>query len=467
MGNEDASMTNIGLFRATLQRQGIHLAEARDPTPYCQDESGLRADGAPAAVLRPRTVAEAAGIIRACHEARVPVTLQGGRTGLAGGAVPDPGDIVLSTELLNRIETIDEVGGTATVEAGVTLQALCDAAAEQGWYFPMDSGARSACQIGGAIATNMGGNRVLRYGTMRSLVLGLEVILPDGELVRSFGYGLKNNTGLDLKQLFIGSEGTLGLITRAVLRLFPHPVRRQNALVALSTADQLPVLLKNARAALPTLSSFEVMWRDYLQAAARSTGLRAPFGGTHPITVLLETESFSGDERGAAGLGEFLEAQMEQSIILDAMLPQNESQAADLWRLRDAIGEILPRISPCVAFDIGIPLHLLTRFIERISPILERRWPESARLLFGHLGDGNLHLSIGPLPERDLTAVETCVYEEAARFHGSISAEHGIGRIKKPFLHFSRSSRELGLMRQIKTLFDDDALVNRGRILDS
>ncbi|WP_066456470.1 FAD-binding oxidoreductase [Castellaniella caeni] len=460
-------MTKLSDFYAILARQGMHPASVEDPALYCQDESGLRADGSPAAVLRPVTVAEAAEIMRACHAARMSVTLQGGRTGLAGGAVPDPGDIVLSTERLNRIESIDATGGTATVEAGVTLQALCDAAAELGWYFPMDSGARSACQIGGAIATNMGGNRVLRYGTMRALVLGLEVILPDGERVRSFGYGLKNNTGVDLKQLFIGSEGTLGLITRAVLRLFPQPTRRQSALLALPTAERLPTLLRDARAALPTLSSFEVMWRDYLQAAAHSTGLQAPFEGKHPITVLLETESFSDSERQATELHEFLETQLDRSTIVDAILPHSEAQAADLWRLRDAIGEILPRIAPCVAFDIGIPLHQLTPFIDGILPTLERRWPKATRLLFGHLGDGNLHLSIGPLPTQDLPAVETCVYEAVAQFHGSISAEHGIGRIKKPFLHFSRSPRELELMRQIKTLFDGAARVNRGRILNS
>lgn len=459
-------MTDSSKLLAALATYGVHLQPAADTAAYAQDESGLKADAAPGVVLRPCTVDEAAAILRACHAERIPLTLQGGRTGLAGGAVPAAGGVVLSAERLNRIETIDAVGGTATVEAGVPLAALCDAAEAQGWYFPMDSGARGSCQIGGAIATNMGGNRVLRYGTMRALVLGLEVILPSGEVVNSFGYGLKNNTGLDLKQLFIGTEGTLGLITRAVLRLFPHPTQRHSALVAVASTQQLAVVLKAARAALPTLSSFEVMWRDYLQAAARTTALAEPFGGAYPITVLLETESFSAEDGGAAALETFLQRQLAAEVILDAILPQTETQAAELWRLRDAIGEILPRMAPCVAFDIGVPLHQLTRFTERVVPLLARRWPQAARLLFGHLGDGNLHLSIGPVPQQDLAAVETCVYEEVQRLHGAISAEHGIGRIKKPFLHFSRSAPELALMRQIKTLLDNNALVNRGRILD-
>ncbi|HET8596976.1 MAG TPA: FAD-binding oxidoreductase [Castellaniella sp.] len=460
---------------------------ADDVARYLQDDSGLAAGGEPLCVLRPRDTAEVAAIVRACRREGRKLTIQGGRTGLAGGAVPDTGDVVLSLELMDRIERLDAVSGTVTVQAGRVLESLCAAVESEGWYFPMDCGARASCQIGGNIATNVGGNRVLRYGTMRELVLGLEAVLADGTVLTMMNQGLKNNTGLDLKHLFIGTEGTLGIVTRAVLRLFPKPQRRHSALVALADFGQLAALLKAARGQLATLSSFEVMWREYLQAAAAVTGRAEPFGGAHPICVLLEVESFadqsasaahppSGDAGGggeAAGdhaqsqLHGFLESCLDKGTVLDAILPQSQEHAAQLWRLRDAIGEILPTMAPYVAFDIGIPLALLPDFIARAQQALAGRWPHARRLLFGHLGDGNLHLSTGPYAADDLAEVESVVYREVERVGGSISAEHGIGRIKKPFLHHSRSGPERALMGEIRRLLDPGAQLNRGRIVDA
>ncbi|MHA3902239.1 FAD-binding oxidoreductase [Castellaniella sp. WN] len=457
---------------------------ADDIARYLRDDSGLKASAPPYCVLRPRSTDEVAAIVRACRREDRALTIQGGRTGLAGGAVPDAGDVVLSLELLDRIEHLDAVSGTVTVQAGMVLENLCAAVEARGWYFPMDCGARASCQIGGNIATNVGGNRVLRYGTMRELVLGLEVVLADGTVLTMMNQGLKNNTGLDLKHLFIGTEGTLGIITRAVLRLFPKPARRHSALVGLAGFDQLTTLLKAARGQLATLSSFEVMWREYLRAAASTTHRAEPFDGACPICVLLEVESFeddsalqeaprpdaasgSGGDRVQADLHRFLETCLDNGLVRDAILPHSQEQAAQLWRLRDAIGEILPTMAPYVAFDIGIPLALLPDFIARAQQALAARWPAARQLLFGHLGDGNLHLSTGPYTPDDLMAVESLVYQEVERAGGSISAEHGIGRIKKPFLSHSRSAPERDLMAEIRRLLDPRARLNPGRIVDA
>ncbi len=458
------------MVEPTLEALSKSLPSLRpgdDLSRYLQDDSGLVASGPPALVLRPRSTAEVAAIVRACQRERRQLTIQGGRTGLAGGAVPDPGDVVLCLELMNQVEALDDVSGTVTVQAGMVLAALCDHVEAHDWYFPMDCGARASCQIGGNIATNVGGNRVLRYGTMRELVMGLEVVLADGTVLTMMNRGLKNNTGLDLKHLFIGSEGTLGIVTRAVLRLFPKPLQRHSALVALADFEQLTALLKDARARLPTLSSFEVMWRNYLQAAAQTLKCREPFDGAYPLCVLLEVESCQAHDDERVALHALLEERLASGRALDAILPHSQEQAARLWHLRDAIGEILHGMAPYVAFDVGIPLQALPGFMARACDRLDARWPQARKLLFGHLGDGNLHLSTGPHPEAELTEVEALVYQEVERVGGSISAEHGIGRIKKPFLGHSRSAAELALMRATRQLLDPADRLNRGRILDA
>ncbi len=440
------------------------LTAGDDLQRYRQDASGLQCAGEPAMVFRPATPGEVADIVGACHRESRRITVQGGRTGLAGGAVPDDGDVVISLERLDQVEEFDLVGGTITVQAGMVLENLCALVEERGWYFPLDLGARGSCQIGGNVATNAGGNRVLRYGTTRELVLGLEAVMADGTVLSMMNKGLKNNTGLDLKHLFIGTEGTLGVITRVVLRLFPKPQRRYSALVALETFDQLVHVLKNARADLPTLSSFEVMWQNYLQAAGRALKKTPPFQAGYPIYILLETEG-QDTPAAASALEDFLADALQKEWVSDVVIPQTQEQAAQLWKFRDAIGEILPEIRPYVAFDVGIPLAHLPTFIETVCSRLEQAWPGAQNLLFGHLGDGNLHLSTGPHAEEDLLAVEALVYTEVERVGGSISAEHGIGRIKKPFLGHSRSASELRLMQQIKRSMDDAGRLNANRVV--
>ncbi|MCQ9617081.1 FAD-binding oxidoreductase [Paenalcaligenes niemegkensis] len=439
---------------------------ARRPAGLFGDASGLCSSADPSMVFRPATTEQVADIVRACTAEGRALTIQGGLTGLAGGAVPAPGDVVISLAQMNRLEDFDTVGGTATVQAGMVLETLCALVEEQGWYFPLDCGARGSCQIGGNVATNAGGNRVLRYGTMRELVLGLEVVRADGTVLTMLNQGLKNNTGIDLKHLFIGSEGTLGVITRVVLRLFPKPERRYSALLALDTFEQLTKILKRARGSLPELSSFEVMWKDYLQAAAAALDKTPPFNASFPLYILLETEGRNSPEE-AAKIQDFLGELLEAELVQDIIVPQNEEQAAQLWKFRDAIGEILRDMQPYVAFDVGISLPALPAFIDSVTAELSQTWPEARSLLFGHLGDGNLHLSTGPHAPENIVAVEELVYRAVQKVQGSISAEHGIGRVKKAFLKYSRSESELALMRELKQVLDPTGCLNAQRVIDT
>ncbi len=440
------------------------LTDAAALDKFRSDASGLQA-GTPLLVARPTTVDQVSALVSLCARENRKITVAGGGSGLAGGAAPDEGDVVLSLERLNRIEEIDEAGGTVLVQAGVVLETLCAAVEEKAWYFPLDLGARGSCQIGGNVATNAGGNRVLRYGTTRQLVLGLEVVLPDGTVMTMLDRTLKNNTGLDLKQLFIGTEGSLGIITRVVLRLFPRPQTRRCALVGLASFTQIAPLLKAARGALPELSSFEVMWEDYVAQSAKISGKTVPFHGAWPLTVLIETEGADTPLFHAA-FDAFLESVVESGVVQDAILPQSLEQAADLWAIRDGIGRLFPSLRPFVAFDIGIPLKDMAEFIEQAMAELQARWPDAVNLLFGHLGDGNLHLTTGHLQEADIVPVEEAVYALTSRFNGSISAEHGIGRLKKPFLHYSRDEAQQQVMRRIREALNPQGIVNAARIID-
>lgn len=427
------------------------------------DSSGHRPT-LPSLVLRPTTTAEVVECIKTCANYQKNYTIQGGLTGLAAGAVPDEGDVVISLECMNQIEEIDLIGGTATVQAGVVLEELQQKVLEHGWYFPLDLGARGSCQIGGNVATNAGGNKVFRYGTTRELVLGLEVVLPDGTVLNMLNSIIKNNTGLDLKHLFIGTEGRYGVITRVCVRLFPKPEAVYNALVALSSFDDVARLLKVARGDLGELASFEVMWDNYLKAAANAIKRAVPFGGQYPLYVLLEVEG------AASGLQEkfmaFLEQQLEQGLLQDVILPQNEEQAKNLWSIRDGISEIFRKMPYFVAFDIGVPLKSMSILVDSINSIIHKKYPHAINLFFGHLGDGNLHILTGKLKEEDLMPVEKLVYELTAKYGGIITAEHGIGRIKKPFLGYSRSTEQIELMQSIRQLINPNNLMNKGRVVE-
>ena len=458
MPSMDTSVPTLAELRTRINC----LSDEAELQAHYHDASGFQGK-APLLVFRPSTTDEVAQIVRACAAEQKRITIQGGLTGLAGGACPDEGDVVISLARMNQVLEFDEVGGTLTVQAGMVLQSLCEHVEQAGWYFPLDFGARGSCQIGGNVSTNAGGNRVLRYGTTRDLVLGLEVVLPDGQVLSMLNKGLKNNTGIDLKHLFIGTEGSLGIITKVILRLFPKPEARYSALAAVNSYDDITRLLTSARANLPDLSSFEVMWHDYMDAACRLLDRSLPFDQAYPLYVLVETEG-KQSERNEHDLQAWLESQIESEIVADVIVPQSHEQAAQLWKTRDVSGELLGGLAPSLAFDVGVPVDKTADYVDTVRTKLKERYPQAESLFFGHLGDGNLHIVTGPYDPDTFLDVEAIVYDEIAAAQGSISAEHGIGRIKKPFLFHSRNPQELALMQSMKQLLDPAQRFNAGRI---
>ena len=419
----------------------------------------------PLAVLRPRTTEDVSRALRRCHAASQPLVVQGGLTGLAGGATPRPGEIALSLERLTGVEEVDTAGGTMRVLAGTPLAVAQDAAESHGLQFPLDLGARGSCSIGGNISTNAGGNRVIRYGMTRALVLGLEAVLADGTVVSSLNSMLKNNAGYDLKHLFIGTEGTLGVVTRAVLRLFPLPGERLTAFVATDSFDALVRLLAAARATLGgQLSSFEAMWSDYYEYALAQLGVtNRPFAAGHPHYALIEVEALDV-AHDTERLGEFLGRMLADGIAADAVLARSLDEAARLWRVRDAAGELIPRLANPVAYDISLPIPAMPGYVERITtggaPLLHGR----PAFVFGHLGDGNLHVISSLQSYADLPAYDEVVYGALADI-GSVSAEHGIGVLKRKWLGLSRQPDEIALMRSLKAALDPRGILNPGRVL--
>lgn len=421
----------------------------------------------PALVITPRTPDQVAMALACCSRLGQRVVVQGGLTGLAGGANPLDGEVVLSLHKLNSIEQIDNVGGTVVVQAGVVLEALQQQLDEYGWHFPLDLGARGSCQLGGNAATNAGGNRVIRYGTMRDLVLGLEVALPDGRLLTMLNRVIKNTTGVDLKHLFIGAEGSLGVITRLVLQLSPKPSTSATALCAMNSFESATKLLRELKRGLPSLSAFEVMWADFMDAATEVAGLRPPFGERHPVYVLIETQG-DGEDQKREQLELALSQALETELVSDAVISQSVEDSKRLWEYREAVAEMISRFGPIAAFDVGIPMAGMGEFVAVVKTRLTEQFPEQSHLFFGHVGDGNLHVMSGPhLTADSMHRVEEVVYSVTRSMNGAISAEHGIGVVKKEFLHCSRSQAEIDLMRDIKALVDPAGILNAGRIFEA
>lgn len=456
---ETTSPALIALLKAALGPEGVSADEA-----HLHAHAGDWSEAPktqPDLVLFPRTSGQVAEILRILDEHGAPVVVQGGMTGLAGGATPRAGEVALSLARMTKIEEVDEVGGTAVVQAGVTLEALQTHLETSGWSFPLDLGARGSCQLGGNAATNAGGNRVIRFGTMRELILGLEVALPNGMVVDMMHRTTKNTTGIDLKHLFIGSEGMLGVITRLVLQLVPASPNSHVALCALPDFDSAARLLKLLRADLPALSAFELMWAGYMNAAADVSLLPQPFAAQHPMYALLEVLGDDGQH-----LERLLMSAMEQGEVADAIVAQSTAEAQRLWKYREAVAELLSRLQPHAAFDVGIPMNVMDAFVDEMQRELCQLFPGQQHLFFGHLGDGNLHLLSGPFESpADLHAAERHVYAAVGRVGGAISAEHGIGIVKREFMGFSRSANELVLMKAIKQLFDPRGVLNGGRVL--
>ncbi|SNY94397.1 FAD/FMN-containing dehydrogenase [Cohaesibacter sp. ES.047] len=431
-------------------------------------DASVMAGAKPLAVLRPQTTEELAEAVKLCAEQSVAITVQGGLTGLCGGAIPSPGSVALSLERMNKILSIDPVAMTATIEAGVPLQALQQAAEKSGLLCPVDFGARGSCTIGGTVATNAGGTRVLRYGMTRQSVLGLEVVLADGSILDDLSPMLKNNAGFDLKQLFIGSEGSLGVVTRVVLALQPKPGWSELAMVATRDFDSAMQAFVRARRKLgPRLSTFEVMWPDYWSMVTQNvTGCSDPFPDPHDFYFLIEA---SGPEE--AGCGAVLEAYLsdcfEAGIVEDAVLAKSLSETERLWAIRDASAEIEPVLGEHESFDISLPIHSLGPFAQACRTALNEAYPQVRAVFFGHAADGNLHImaSVPMSSPAGHTAIEKIIYDLARSYRGSISAEHGIGALKRPWLGHSRSPLELALMQNLKTTLDPNNLLNPGKVL--
>jgi FAD/FMN-containing dehydrogenase len=421
--------------------------------------------GTPRAVVLPATTAEVSSILRLCHEAHQPVVPWGGKTSMVDGALADNA-VAISLERMNRIEEIDSVGRTITVEAGCVLQTVCEAAAAKGLFFPLDLGARGSATIGGNISTNAGGNRVIRYGMTRDMVLGLEAVLADGTVLSSMNHLIKNNAGYDLKQLFIGSEGTLGVVTRAVLRLRPKPVSQDTAFVAVDSFDHLPRLLRHMERGLGgTLSAFEVMWADFYKLVTSPPAKgRPPLTPGHPFYVLVE--SMGGDQQeDSARFERVLMSALQAGDIADAVFAKSRTERDEMWSLRDDVSQ-LQRNAPIFTFDIGIRISEMESYVAEIRQALAAKWPQMTLVVFGHLGDGNLHVVAGVADgSREARhAVEEIVYTPLRKRGGTVSAEHGIGFEKRSYLGWSRSPEEVALMLALKRTLDPLGILNPGKI---
>jgi FAD/FMN-containing dehydrogenase len=416
-------------------------------------------------VAYPRSTAEVAAILRACNVAGVPVTPQGGLTGMAGGAVPNRPSLILSLERMRAIEEIDTAAATMTVQAGAILEKVQDAAEAANMFFALDLGGRSSAQIGGNASTNAGGNRVLRYGTMRDLILGVEAVLADGTIVSSLNKMLKNNAGYDLKQLFIGSEGTLGVITRLVLRLHQKPSSVCTSLVAVADYDKVLGLLRYCRSHLgSTLVAFEAMWPDFYRLGTTGLGHRLPISEGHGIYVLIETLGADQDSDQARFESVVAEA-LEQGVIDDAVIAHSGQARRELWAIRECPGEFRKIHWPQVGFDVSLPIGDIGAFVSQCLGQLRARWPQISAVPFGHIADSNLHFSVRLDPDISERELEQIVYRAVSECKGSISAEHGIGSLKREFLHYSRTPQELALMKTLKDALDPKGILNPGKVI--
>jgi FAD/FMN-containing dehydrogenase len=461
-----ASADAIAALVAALPDNTMVTGDAIDPR-YWQDWSGLP-PVQPLALLRPRTAQDVATAMATCNRLGIPVVPQGGLTGLAGGAHPVAGCVALSLERMSGIEEIDTLMGTMTVLAGTPLATIQAAAEQAGLSFPLDLGARGSCTIGGNLSTNAGGNRVIRYGMARDHVLGLEYVLADGTLVSSLNKMIKNNAGYDLKHMFIGSEGTLGIITRVVLRLQAKPLSVATAMCGCPDFDAVLELLKTLRAKLgPSLSAFEVMWPSFVDCmTAGLPQLRKPFAEPQGVYVLVEASGFHATGE-AEQLETCLSLLLENGVVSDAVVATSERAAQDFWAIRDSPSEYSRVLGSIIGFDVGLPTAQMGAAAVEATNVVHAQWPDAHVLCYGHVGDSNLHVVVNvpsAAADQPYKEVSSLVYSVVRSFGGTISAEHGIGLLKKPYLSYTRSPEELALMRRLKTALDPNNVLNPGKI---
>ena len=452
-----------------------HVLTADDAQAYAVDWR-RRYSGTPLAVVCPGSARETAAVVRVCSESRIAVVPQGGNTGLCGGATPDASgtQVILSLARMNRVRAVDTLNNTLTAEAGCVLQRLQETAAEAGRLFPLSLAAQGTAQIGGNLSTNAGGTAVLRYGNARDLVLGLEVVLPDGELWDGLRGLRKDNTGYDLKHLFIGAEGTLGVITAAVLKLFPLPRARLTAIAALGHPRDALALFDAAREQLgERLTGFEMFSELCLSLVLRHfPGTTAPFRESHPQYALIEVSDMHSESSASEALEDLLGGALESGLARDATLAQNLAQVGGMWALREFISEAQAKDGPNVKHDVSLPISRIAEFIEMTDTEIARAHPGVRMVVFGHLGDGNLHYNVSPPEGVDPAAflangpaLNRIVHDSVARFKGSISAEHGLGQYKNVELRRYKSPLELELMRKVKAALDPLGIMNPGKVL--
>ena len=420
------------------------------------------------AIVRPKNTEELSKVLKICNEKKQPVVPHGGLTGLAEGAITLEGQIAISTERLNEIETIDTVGRTITLGAGVQLEKAQNKAEENNLMLAVDLGARGSCTIGGNISTNAGGNMVVKYGMTRDSVLGLEAVLADGRIVTSLNEMLKNNSGYDLKQLFIGTEGTLGFVTRAVLRLREKPKSTNTALLAVNSFTQVIQFLKHIDRGLGgNLSAFGVMWEDFYKQVTTEPALNSPpLSQGFPYYVLVESTG-SNQKKDSEHFEELLEEALNLEIIEDAVVSKSDSDRSNLWAIRDDVEQHY-QDGPVKMFDVSMPILSMEKYITDVHEKFSENWETYKCVVFGHLADGNLHVvsGVGSDDDESIRKMESCIYDPLKSIGGAVSAEHGIGLEKKDYLGISRTEIEIDIMRTLKKSLDPNNILNPGKVFD-
>lgn len=416
-------------------------------------------------LVRPRSTEQVAAVLRLCHARGQPVVTHGGLTGLVNGADAAAGDLVLSLESMDTIERVDAAGRALRAQAGTKLGQVQRAAEEHGMVFPLDLGARDSATVGGNISTNAGGLRVLRYGMMRSLVLGVEAVLADGTVLTSLNRMLKNNAGYDLKQLFIGSEGTLGVVTRAELRLVSRTRSQETFLAALPDFDSMVELLGRLDRGLGgQLAAFEALWGNYYDYNTAPPALNpAPLGRGAPFYVIAET--LGGDPgHDRAQLEAVLEQALGDRVLSDVTIADSETQRRAIWNIREDVWQV-KNLGPLLTFDVSLPIENMRDYAAQVYEAVRARAGENRAFVFGHMADGNLHVVIAAGDDAATRAcMEDLVYTPLAAIGGSVSAEHGIGLEKRAYLPLSRTSAEIATMRLIKQALDPKGILNPGKV---
>ncbi|MGY9056347.1 MAG: FAD-binding oxidoreductase [Alphaproteobacteria bacterium] len=453
----------------------LDAASWSEPSERYTMDWSTKFSGSCIGVARPTTVEEVSKIVKYCFDNDIGIVPQGGHTGLCGGATPWPNsnNIVLSLERMNQVRNVDTAGMTMTVEAGVVLQNVQKTALDAGCFFPLSLGAQGSCMIGGNISTNAGGVNVLKFGNTRDQVLGLEVVLPDGEIYRGLKRLKKDNSGYDLKQYFIGAEGTLGIITAATLKIYPGFVDKGTAICAVPDMATSLSLLNKVRAATgDQVTAGELIHRSHIEnVTAHIPNTRDPFDEAYEWYLILEISATSKILDIQASMEEVLGEALEEGLALDVVIAQSEAQSAQIWDLREMLPEAGRHAGKALSHDLSVALSDVAEFHEDFIKSCRAVVPDCFPMGFGHIGDGNLHVSVRPAPGKDYfdaeteAKLETAMFDCTKRFGGSFSAEHGIGQRKLPQMHAYKDAVDLKVMRAVKAALDPKGIMNPGKVV--